>query len=217
MALLALALTGCPADDSTATGDESCGCPELPDLAGPEADVIEADTTVAEPALDVVAEVGPEALVEVVQDVAVEVIPEVAPETVGEVPAEVAAEVAVEVAIEVAAEIPVEVAAPTFDPISPADLYAALDNKDFLLINVHVPVTTQVPKTDTHITYLDVPAIEAYIGSNLDTKVIVYCMSNYMSGIAGTQLVADGYRAIRYLDGGMGAWTQAGYSLEPTP
>ncbi len=102
----------------------------------------------------------------------------------------------------------------TLGVVSPADLLAELDHKDFLLINVHVPYAGQIPGTDTNLTYLDVDAIAAYIGADLDTKAVVYCMSNYMSGIAGNALVAKGYRAIRYLDGGMGAWKNAGYPFE---
>ena len=185
---LALALAGCTGGDSQEP-DDGCGCPELPDLEGLDADATVGDLPIVE--------VVPEAVAEAVVEVAVEVSPEIV--------------------AEVAPDVPVEVAAPSLDPISPSDLHAALDSKDFLLINVHVPDAGQVPKTDTHISYLDVPAIEAFIGSNLDSKVVIYCLSNSMSGIAGKKLVADGYRAIRYLDGGMNGWQQAGYPLESTP
>ena len=94
------------------------------------------------------------------------------------------------------------------------DLVIELQSKDFLLNNVHVPYAGEIPKTDANITYLDVPAIEAFIGSKLDTKVVVYCMSNYMSGIAGNALVKDGYSNVRYLDGGLGAWQAGGNPVE---
>jgi rhodanese-related sulfurtransferase len=43
--------------------------------------------------------------------------------------------------------------------------------------------------------------------------VVVYCKTNSMSTTAGKALVGQGYRAIRYLDGGMTGWVAAGYSL----
>jgi rhodanese-related sulfurtransferase len=108
----------------------------------------------------------------------------------------------------------VDVPPATLGAVSPADLKAELEHKDFLLINVHVPSAGQIPGTDTHITYQDVDAIAAYMGSELGVKTVVYCLSNYMSTLAGNALVERGYRNVRYLDGGMGAWKAAGYPFE---
>jgi rhodanese-related sulfurtransferase len=105
----------------------------------------------------------------------------------------------------------------TLGLVSPADLTAELAHKDFLLINVHVPDAGQVPGTDIHLTYANVDAIAAYMGTNLAVKTVVYCLSNYMSKIAGDDLVLRGYRNVRYLDGGMSGWRNAGYIIEPTP
>jgi rhodanese-related sulfurtransferase len=103
----------------------------------------------------------------------------------------------------------------TLGVISVPELVTALQAKDFLLIGVHIPYAGQIPGTDANIAYNDVPAIASYIGSNLDQKVVVYCMSNSMSTAAGQDLVDLGYRAVRYLDGGMGAWTAAKHPLDP--
>jgi len=100
---------------------------------------------------------------------------------------------------------------PELLPISPDDLHEALTHKDFLLINVHVPYAGEIPGTDTHIPYNDPDAIRAYIGEDLGRKIVLYCMTNSMSGIAGNRLIDDGYWAVRYLDGGMNAWAAAGY------
>lgn len=101
----------------------------------------------------------------------------------------------------------------TLGVISVAALKEALLAKDFLLINVHVPYSGEIPGTDKNLTYADVSAIAAFIGDDLSARVVVYCMSNYMSGVAGNALVALGYRNVSYLDGGMSAWTQAGNEL----
>jgi rhodanese-related sulfurtransferase len=101
--------------------------------------------------------------------------------------------------------------------LSPAALAEALPTRDFLLINVHVPDAGQIPGTDVHITYTDTPALMAYIGDDRDRAALVYCLTDHMALIAGNALVAEGYRHITYLEGGMRAWEAAGYPLEPTP
>jgi rhodanese-related sulfurtransferase len=107
--------------------------------------------------------------------------------------------------------------AATLGSLTVDELHAALPNKDFLLINVHVPDAGEIPGTDKHLTYADVPAIAAYIGTDLGRKVVVYCYSEGMSVPAGQGLVALGYRDVRYLVGGMTAWKAAGYPFTPPP
>jgi len=104
---------------------------------------------------------------------------------------------------------------PTLRKVSPQDLHAWLENKDFLLINVHTPNAGEIPGTDTHIAYNQVDQIVAYIGSDLNRKAVIYCLTNHMALIAGPAIVAKGYRNIWYLDGGMSGWQQAGYPLDP--
>ena len=95
------------------------------------------------------------------------------------------------------------------------DALGADGGKGFLLIDVHVPRQGDIPGTDRDIAYTDLDALAAYLGADLDTPAVLYCMSNAMSVAAGRGLVARGYRAIRYLDGGMGAWMAAGYPIDP--
>lgn len=97
--------------------------------------------------------------------------------------------------------------------ISPQQLHAALANKDFLLIDVHTPNAGSIPGTDARIAYSDISALVAFIGPNLDTKVVLTCLMGGMSKSAGNALVALGYRNISELTGGMSAWTAAGYTL----
>ena len=58
-----------------------------------------------------------------------------------------------------------------------------------------------------------ISALVAFIGPNLDTKVVLTCRSGGMSKQAGNALVARGYRNISELTGGTDAWTNAGYPL----
>ena len=105
---------------------------------------------------------------------------------------------------------------PTLGTVTPAALHAELQNKDFLLINVHVPYEGEIPGTDAHITYEDVDAIAEFIGDDLDRKVVIYCKSDTMTLVSGPPLVDRGYTNIRYLEGGMRAWEEAGYTLDST-
>jgi rhodanese-related sulfurtransferase len=125
---------------------------------------------------------------------------------------------------EVAADVPDETDAtgaedPGLPPaslgvVSPAALQAELASKDFLLINVHVPYEGQIPGTDAHLSYLDVDALAERLGAAPGAEAVLYCLTNFMSVRAGEDLVARGYRNLRYLDGGMSAWKTAGYPFE---
>jgi rhodanese-related sulfurtransferase len=97
--------------------------------------------------------------------------------------------------------------------MSPEALNTALAVRDFLLINVHVPDEGEIPGTDAHVAYTDIPALLALVGDDLRQEVVVYCKTSAMALIAGQALVDLGYCAVRYLDGGMNAWETAGYPL----
>jgi rhodanese-related sulfurtransferase len=106
-----------------------------------------------------------------------------------------------------------DVAPATLGEMSAQQLHAALANKDFLLIDVHYPNAGSVPQTDARIAFDDIPALVAFIGPDLNRKVVLTCYSGHMSKEAGDTLVARGYRNIGELTGGTNAWTAAGYSL----
>ena len=101
---------------------------------------------------------------------------------------------------------------PQLADTSAVELYEALAAKDFLLINVAGPPS--IPQTDAVLSYSDTAQLVAFIGSDLDTRVVLYCQSGGRSTAAGNALTARGYCAIRQLAGGKSAWTAAGYPLE---
>jgi rhodanese-related sulfurtransferase len=113
-----------------------------------------------------------------------------------------------------AGELTADVGPATLGVMSVEELVQALPQKDFLLINVHVPYEGEIPGTDANLSYQDLPALAAFLGEDLDRRAVLYCKSNYMSKLAGNGLVDLGYRGLSYLDGGMTAWTSAGHSLE---
>ena len=119
----------------------------------------------------------------------------------------------VDSAIADAASLKADLAPATLGELSPQQLHDMLATKDFKMIDVHYPNAGSIPGTDARIAYDDIPALVAYIGPDLDTKVVLTCLSGHMSLTAGNALVAKGYRNIYELTGGMNAWTSAGYTL----
>lgn len=103
---------------------------------------------------------------------------------------------------------------PEITDIDADDLAAMLDDKDFLLINVHVPYAGEIPGTDAHIAYNDVDGLATYLGDDLSIKAVVYCSTGPMSANAANKLLEAGYCQIHDFPGGMSAWQQAGYSLD---
>lgn len=100
--------------------------------------------------------------------------------------------------------------------ISAEQLAAMLEQKDFLLVNVHVPYEGELPQTDLFIAYNQ-------IGRNLDllpakdARIVLYCRSGSMSTTAGAVLAGLGYTNVMELDGGFNAWKAAGYELLVKP
>ena len=99
--------------------------------------------------------------------------------------------------------------------LTPEQLLAMLDDKDFVLINVHVPNEGEIVGTDTHIPYTDVDAIEAYLESDKAAKVVLYCRTGPMSQIAGDELVNRGYCQLSDMAAGSYQWEQLGYPYTP--
>ena len=102
----------------------------------------------------------------------------------------------------------------SYTDVSVTELKTLMENKDFILVNVHTPFEGNLPQTDLSIPF-------DTIGQNLDklpddktAKIVLYCRSGRMSTIAANELVKLGYTNIWNLDGGMAAWEQAGLSIE---
>ncbi len=92
-----------------------------------------------------------------------------------------------------------------FKSISSDDLSGMLGNKDFTLIDVHIPEQEHVPGTDYMISYDEVDKIASVIPSK-NSKVVLYCRSGGMSKKAAKELAKMGYTNIFELKNGMNEW-----------
>ncbi len=96
--------------------------------------------------------------------------------------------------------------------INADELKQLMVNKNFTLINVHIPLNDEIPGTDLSIPYNKIENnIDILPGKN--EQIIIYCKSGGMSKTAYRKLVELGYQNILELDGGYNAWRRAGYEL----
>jgi rhodanese-related sulfurtransferase len=102
----------------------------------------------------------------------------------------------------------------TYTNISVAELSEMFEDKDFQLINVHVPFEGDLPSTDTSIPYDQIDQNLALLPENRDAKFVVYCRSGSMSSIAAQELVSLGYTNVLNLEGGFNAWKAEGFPME---
>ena len=100
-----------------------------------------------------------------------------------------------------------------FTDITVTQLEAMLPNKDFTLVNVHIPFAGNIPQTDVSIPYNEIAQNVDKLPADRDAPIVLYCRSGAMSTAAAETLVGLGYTNILELDGGMNAWMAAGNSL----
>lgn len=102
----------------------------------------------------------------------------------------------------------------SYTNVSPAALARLLQRKSFPLINVHIPYAGEIARTDLFIPFDQVEAHARKLPADKSARLVVYCLSGPMSDIAARTLVKLGYTDVWNLDGGMVAWTEAGYPLQ---
>lgn len=93
-----------------------------------------------------------------------------------------------------------------------ADTFAKMAAEpDALVINVHEPYEGEIADTDLFLQYDSVDPV--LLPHDLNTPLVVYCMTGNMSAVAVRQMVSLGYTNITELRGGMRAWLSSGRDL----
>jgi len=97
--------------------------------------------------------------------------------------------------------------------LSFAEFSRWLEQKDFLLINVHVPYQGEIPGTDMLLPYHSVKRQKDRLPAAKDTKIVVYCLTGPMGHAAAESLAQLGYTRVYHYQGGMLDWVRSGREL----
>ena len=101
----------------------------------------------------------------------------------------------------------------SYRAVSVSELQEMLENKDFTLVNVHIPWQGDIPNTDLQLPFDQINENLGELPSNKDAKIMVYCLTSGMAKVAVQSLLDLGYTNLWMLEGGTTAWEEAGFTL----
>lgn len=95
-----------------------------------------------------------------------------------------------------------------YSDISAEELSSMLEDKDFFLLDVHIPEQEHIDGTDAFIPYNDISSYISDLPEDKDEQIVVYCRSGSMSRSASQELIDLGYSNILNLEGGIQAYNR---------
>ncbi|MCG2787785.1 MAG: rhodanese-like domain-containing protein [Anaerolineae bacterium] len=98
--------------------------------------------------------------------------------------------------------------------VTVSELQTMLENKDFVLVNVHIPWQGDISQTDLRLPYDEIEQNLNQLPPEKDAKILVYCLTSGMAKKAVATLLAQGYTNLWMLEGGTTSWEEAGLALE---
>lgn len=96
---------------------------------------------------------------------------------------------------------------PQYNSITPEVFGAMLKEKDFVLIDTHIPEQNHIAGTDEFIPYDEILQ-SSKLPTDKNTKIVLYCRSGSMSRAAAYQLAEEGYTNVYDLVGGKIAYDE---------
>ncbi len=100
-----------------------------------------------------------------------------------------------------------------YQEISTKELASMLENKDFAMVNVHVPYIGDIAGTDMSIPFNEIVNNLDKLPEDKSSKIVLYCQSGSMSSIAADTLSQLGYTNVYDVKGGMIQWQKDGNTL----
>lgn len=107
--------------------------------------------------------------------------------------------------VRTSAELPEPI---TYNDIEAKKLNQMLENKDFTLIDVHIPEQERIEGTDLFIPFDKIKDSISQLPQDKDAKIVLYCRSGNMSERASEDLIKEGYTNVYNLVGGKNAFDE---------
>lgn len=101
--------------------------------------------------------------------------------------------------------------------VTAGELKAMMEEKDFFLVDVHVPNEGKLPRLDARIPYDEIADNLDKLPSDKAARIVLTCKSGSMSAAASKTLADLGYSNVYNLKGGFVAWRDKGYEFTPEP
>lgn len=89
-----------------------------------------------------------------------------------------------------------------------------LKDKNFPLVNGHIPFEGDIPSIDLSIPYNEIDQNLGLLPTDMDARIVLYCRTGRMSTEGAGTRVGLGYTNVWELEGGMIAWEEEGLPLE---